>query len=100
MRRIIEVAHLGRGSSRSNLLSTKGTDAAFVLQKEETMADQPLRQVAFDVAGVIVGLAHITDSVGNVAVPKAELIAELATYFQRSVSVESFTDLAYRPASG
>jgi len=64
------------------------------------MADQHLRQVAFDVAGVNASLGLITDSAGNMAVPKAELIAELATYFQGSVSMESFTDLAYRPASG
>jgi len=63
------------------------------------MAEQFLRQVAFDVARVVAGLAPVTDSVGNVAVPKAELTAELAAYFQDAVSVESFMELAYRPAS-
>lgn len=61
------------------------------------MADQLLRQVAFDVAGVIGGLTAVTDSAGNVAVPKAELIAELAVYFGDSVAAQLFTDQAYGP---
>lgn len=64
------------------------------------MADQFLPQVASDVARMVAALAPVTDSVGNVAVPKAELAAELAAYFRDSMSVESFMELAYRPASG
>jgi len=60
------------------------------------MADQVLRQVASDVACMVADLAPVTDSAGNVAVPKAELTAELAAYFQDSLSMESFMELAYR----
>jgi hypothetical protein len=62
------------------------------------MADPFLRQVGHDIARVVANLAPVTDSVGNVAVPKAELTAELAAYFQDSMSVDSFMDLAYPSA--
>jgi hypothetical protein len=66
----------------------------------DKMADQLLRQVAFDVARLIAGLTAVTDSAGNLAVPKAELIAELAVYFQDSVTATLFTEQAYEPVSG
>jgi hypothetical protein len=61
------------------------------------MADPFLRQVAHDIARVVAGLPPVTDSVGNLAVPRAELIAGLAVYFKDSMSVESFMEVAFRP---
>jgi len=85
-----------RGSTRFDPHSPLGTDAAFVSARRNTMADQFLHEVAQDIARVVAGLAPVTDSVGNVAVPKAELIAELAAYFKGSMTADSFMELAYR----